>query len=735
MAAELFRIEAEYVLGDICVQYCSQGENQGPWGMRIFPAALATSVCTPRAFLNSAAVSGLPEPWSRVRAWDTDALVHLHRAGDAYPGGYSQGRTLRGSASTQGLRVHSHEKEESQGKTCLRTRLVSETGLHCIHEVFYRDGAPYLEVQTRVENRSAQTQELEFLSSFSLGGITPFAEDDAPNRLFVHRFRSAWSAEGRHEARSVEELNLERSWIGHGVRSERFGQTGSLPVNSWFPWLGIEDRQAGVTWMAELATPGTWHLEIARTADTLVLSGGGADRLSGEWLKTLHPGDQVSAPPVLLTVVAGTVEAACDRLLVGHRDHAVPGSALEAGMPVIFNEWCYSWGHPHHDAVVRLADRLRGSGITYLVIDDGWAERPENRFQQNGDWRVNRAAFPGGLKATAAAIRERGMIPGLWFEFEAVNAGSQAWSLTEHHLHRDGRPLQVGNRRFWDFRDPWVHTYLTERVIARLKDDGFGYLKVDCNDSIGPGVDGPESPGENLRQHLAGVQQFFARIRAEITGLVIENCSSGGHRLELSMMSLTDMSSFSDAHETPDIPIIAANLNSLVCSAQKQIWAVLRPTDTRHRLSYSLAAGFLGRLCLSGDVTALSEPSWAFVCEAVSFYRSVSPLIRDGVFRRVQEGGRSWQHVSGCQVCTITAPDGQSELVVWHCFTLPEKVLRLTLPTGMKWSLDYVFGEGAEMEVVPADVGEGQQLRWMPSMAGSGGVALLKSLRMARPTP
>jgi alpha-galactosidase len=45
---------------------------------------------------------------------------------------------------------------------------------------------------------------------------------------------------------------------------------------------------------------------------------------------------------------------------------------------------------------------------------------------------------------------------------------------------------------------------------------------------------------------------------------VIENCASGGHRLEPSFMGLTSMASFSDAHETRDIPVIAANLHRLI---------------------------------------------------------------------------------------------------------------------------------------------------------------------------
>src|SRR5690606_8417426 len=123
-----------------------------------------------------------------------------------------------------------------------------------------------------------------------------------------------------------------------------------------------------------------------------------------------------------------------------------------------------------------------------------------------------------------------------------------------------------------------------------------GYIKVDYNENIGIGADGAESPGEALRQHLEGVVAFFERLRAEIPHLIIENCSSGGHRLEPTMMGLTAMSSFSDAHECPEIPIIAANLHRLMQPAQSQVWAVLRHFADLRRTLYLLAGGFLGRL-------------------------------------------------------------------------------------------------------------------------------------------
>jgi alpha-galactosidase len=723
-------LQAEYFIGDVCVRYYAPSDRPAAWGLTILPAKLIAQTVAPREWLEAPAVCDLPATWNRIRAWEIDPLVHAHVAGEVYPGGFAQGRTLRNSATTQGLAMRDHQREERGGRTILRTTLAAESGLVCTHELTVDGTTGVIEVRTTATNPTAKPITLELLSSFSLGGLTPFAPDDAPNRLRVHRFRSAWSAEGRHEACSVEKLNLERSWTGHGVRTERFGQAGSLPVNDWFPIVGLEDTIAGVTWLAQLATPGTWQLEIYRRADQLALAGGGADRLAGEWRKILQPGESFSAPAAYLTVAAGSMDAAADRLITAQRVRATARPDVEETMPVVFNEWCTSWGHPTHDNIVGLANALAGTGVKYLVIDDGWAERPGDGFQQNGDWIVNRRAFPGGLRATTEAICARGLVAGIWFEFEVVNPGSAAWQETSHQLHRDGAILQVGNRRFWDFRDPWVHEYLAARVIGRLREDGFGYLKVDYNDSIGPGVDGPESPGENLRQHLAGVQGFFVRLRTELPGLVIENCSSGGHRLEPSMLALTAMSSFSDAHETPDIPLIAADLNRLVWSAQKQIWAVLRRADSRQRLSYSLAATFLGRMCLSGDFLDLDETARRFVDDAIAFYCEVAPAIRDGTFRCMREGNDSRQHPAGHQIVTIHDAVRGNLLVVWHRFADAAREMKMTLPGAGRWAiareLNGVVGTSVDCS--------GKSIRWLATPAWSGGVIYLKPapLRRAR---
>ena len=373
---------------------------------------------------------------------------------------------------------------------------------------------------------------------------------------------------------------------------------------------------------------------------------------------------------------------------------------VEQDLPIVFNEWCTTWGDPRHERVVEIADRLAGTEVKYLVIDAGWYKKKGCEwFNSHGDWVPSPELFPDGLAATAAAIRRRGLIPGLWFEMETVGDTSAAYSMDHHLLKRDGLPITVGNRRFWDMNDPAAIDYLAGRVIGTLRDCGFGYLKVDYNETAGFGCDGAESQGEGFRRQVEGTYRFFDRIRSELPDLVIENCSSGGHRLEPGMLGRTAMSSFSDAHELPEIPIIAANLQRLILPRQSQIWAVLHAADSNRRLDFILASAFLGRMCLSGEIDRLSDAQWSRVKEAMAFYRQAMPIIRDGTSRRFGDIGQSWRHPSGWQGVVRVSTDGQSALVVLHTFAnMPLTPLHAPLPEG-DWKVVKTFGNSGSVSI------------------------------------
>ena len=108
-------------------------------------------------------------------------------------------------------------------------------------------------------------------------------------------------------------------------------------------------------------------------------------------------------------------------------------------------------------------------------------------------------------------------------------------------------------------------------------------------------------------------------------------------------MGVTDMASFSDAHECAEIPIIAARLHRLILPAQSQIWAALRAKDSIRRINYSLINTFLGVMCLSGDIHELSAQQWAKVDEGIAFFREVRRIIRDGISAFYGEVSESWR--------------------------------------------------------------------------------------------
>jgi len=223
------------------------------------------------------------------------------------------------------------------------------------------------------------------------------------------------------------------------------------------------------------------------------------------------------------------------------------------------------------------------------------------------------------------------------------------------------------------------------------------------------------------------VQEFFREIRRQLPELVIENCSSGGHRLVGSMQALCAMGSFSDAHETPEIPIIAANQHKVVLPRQLQVWAVLRPEDDRARTEYSLAATFLGRMALSGDIAALGDEQMGAVREALLIYQKVAPVIVKGRSRLLECPAASWRHPVGRQVFMRVSEDGTQALVVIHTFADPPASGPVVKLPGDAWRIAASFGSAA----LGARV-EGSTLIVPPCPAFHGMAIILETCGSAR---
>lgn len=646
--------------------------------------------------------------------WSVEPAVQCKFIGDNYPDGFIHGHSMKNSQSSNDMKFIAQRVENisKDGYITADTgtgnraagiqRIVTEyerRNVKISSVIEYIGGTEYIKAYSIFESDSKEKETLEMASSFNICAFPVTGKGLRQKDLVLHRMKSKWSMEGKLESRSFLDMELEPAWLRIGASSERFGEVGSMPVRRYFPWMVVTDRGekagassqdngkelSGYSIGAQLYLNSSWQMEVYNREEKNSLSGGIADREFGHWMKELKPKESFVTPEAVLTVcktgAGADIFAGCDDTAENYG--ITPGSVDEVSrrltsaqlinlenapesekeLPIIFNEYCTSWGNPDEKEMEAIAERLKGHGIKYCVIDAGWHVKDGNDWSDIGDWITNKNKFPNGLKKTADKIRECGMIPGLWYEMEVVGKDSDMFKNEDMLLKRDGIPIQTMFRRFLDMRKPEVIDYLTERVINNLKDNGFGYLKVDYNDNLGIGCDGAESLGEGMRQSLEASRDFFKKIRKEIPEIVIENCSSGGHRLEPSMQAVTSMASFSDAHEWQAIPVIAANVTRAILPAQSQIWAVLRAKDDEKRLYYSLSNTFLGRMCLSGDMSTISEEQFKIVDEAIAFYKKCAPVIKHGRNFRYGPYQNSYNELKGWQVVVRTAENSDTKNV------------------------------------------------------------------------
>ena len=352
--------------------------------------------------------------------------VQYKLLGDDFNCHFSNGLTLTDSASVQMLTVLSDTPDltvytDGRGHRLEAFHEHRPDGTVCCRTVFHNDsGAPAT---------------LEMLASFAVKDL------DADR---VHRLQSFWAAEGKLLSQDLLDLHMEPSWSEYGLTIEKFGQIGSMPVRKWFPFLALENSRTHQFWAVQLYCASSWQMEIQRYQEPLNVCGGLADRDYGQWMKTVAPGESFASPRAVIAT-GSSLEEVCDRLVKAQSPDLSPA---DEDMPILFNEFCTTWGNPTLDNLTRTAERLEGSGVKFLVIDDGWHKVKEKKGRLHiGDWIPSPELFPKGIKEAADMIRSHGMIPGIRYEMEIVGEASEGYQNTDHLLKRDGYPITTGLRR------------------------------------------------------------------------------------------------------------------------------------------------------------------------------------------------------------------------------------------------------------------------------------------------
>lgn len=562
------------------------------------------------------------------RYHEIDPMIQIACRGDQPRRDFSAGATTFNSSTAYSLKFFDWKKIETDYDVRLITFFKSNN-LIAKHVVRQVKGYKAIEVYTEVENVGQEDIVLDRVSSFTLNAITPFCEKNDMQNIVLHRLRSNWSAEGRKESLPLSNFDFEDSWSCLGIRVERFGALGSMPARGFIPFAAIEDKNVGITWAVQQDAVSSWQIELLHRYGSVNLSGGLADRLFGHWRKNLKGGSTFVSPSAYISCVKGDLTQAC-AVLTRYHDTLYKLPETEQNLPIIYNEYLYSWGNPTMENLRPQLKKAREFGAKYFVVDAGWFCEVNDGLL--GDWNVVKNKFPNGLSQfSQEAVNEGFEKCGIWYEFESVTQDSEVYkNHPDWLIKEDGLVVKRNQRAFLDFRKPEVINYLTERVIDRLNTDNLKYIKIDYNENIGFGADGAKSPAEGLRLHMQNVAFFMKKLRDEVPGLVMETCSSGGMRHSVFFDTVGSMVSFSDAHENADGAVVAMNLQRIMQPRTMQIWASVLPSHGADEVYFTMVKAMLGRICISGKIAELSDGIENIIKSGIAFYQGIKDVIKDG---------------------------------------------------------------------------------------------------------
>ena len=187
-------------------------------------------------------------------------------------------------------------------------------------------------------------------------------------------------------------------------------------------------------------------------------------------------------------------------------------------------------------------ERIRIPRILVLPWEGDDAETGNNLLRSEwweavGSWDTNRERFPHGLRPISDAVHQAGMKFVLWFEPERVRQDSL--------LHREHPEFLLAceeNRSnlLVNLGMPEARQHITDLISMSISENGVDIYRQDLNLDPLPywqAADSADRVGITEIRYVEGHYAFWDELRRRHPRLWIDNCASGGRRIDLETLS------------------------------------------------------------------------------------------------------------------------------------------------------------------------------------------------------
>lgn len=511
------------------------------------------------------------------------------------------------------------------------------TGLEVVSHFQFYNGISVARTWTTVTNTGDEEVNLEYVSSFALTGIQKEGSLPQDEKMAVRVCHNSWQRELQWQEYTLPQLGIELCQPvkdQHSSKAVGFTNVGNWSAKEYIPMGYLENKETDSSLFWQIEHNGSWHWEISDQEGHLYLQLSGPSEIESHWCRVLKKGDSFESVPCAVGVATGGFDNAMGELTKYRRKIRRKNRDNEA-LGVIFNDYMNClWGDPTTEKEMPLIDAAHEAGCEYFCIDAGWYDKGF-WWDGVGQWRESRERFPNGMKEVTDYIRSKNMIPGAWLEIEVMGIKcpmvnevcDDSWFFTRH-----GKRVHDRSRYQLDFRNPAVVAHANEVIDRLVTEYGIGYIKMDYNMEPGIGTEqDADSFGDGLLQHQRAYLNWLDGIFKKYPKLIIENCSSGGLRMDYAMLSRYSVQSTSDQDDYKRYCTIAANSPSAVCPEQSAIWSYPMTNGDREEVVFNMINAMLLRIHQSGHLGYIEPERKALVKEAIGVYKTIRNDIKEAL--------------------------------------------------------------------------------------------------------
>lgn len=402
----------------------------------------------------------------------------------------------------------------------------------------------------------------------------------------------------------------------------------------------------GSTWFGTLHYSGNWRVDLEKLPEGWGQFGRGDIQVTSGinfWDQevSLKPGQSFTTPKFSIGYTREGMQGVSQNLAAYTRETILPESHRKHIRPLIYNSFYATELDVHEEQQLALARIAKEIGVEVFVIDDGWFKNRVDVRNGGGDWTADKKKFPNGLNPMIEKINAMGLDFGIWVEPENVSPNSDLYRAhPDWVLHFPNRALYEGRGVYsLNLARQDVYDYLYQSLHSLLKEHKIKFIKWDMNKTLtNPGFLAAKDEEQRAvrLKYVENLYKLIDALRKDFPDVWFENCSGGGGRVDLGIMSLMDFNWASDNTDPVDrIFIQYSYLNAF--PANTMIGWVTHEDhhNLNHPLEYKFDVSMAGVLGVGYDITKWGEEEKKIAKEKIAQYKDIREIVQFGTHYRL----------------------------------------------------------------------------------------------------